>query len=112
MICRLFAVAGIVLMADASGLAAQVPSQFGTCAYWQDQKPDTAKSATVNTRTMYRLGFAGGFVLGIFGDLPRERFSDPSWASLESQFLKGLSEAAQRPAFLVEAFDQKCLDYR
>lgn len=112
MICRVLFVAGTVLLADASGLSAQAPSPFGTCAYWNDQKPDPAKPATVDTRRTYRLGFAAGFVLGVVGDLPAERSSETQWELLQTRYDKGLLEALQRPAFLVDAFDQKCGDYR
>ena len=110
--CRVGVFASLCLLVDAGHLVAQASSQFGTCAYWQDQRPDAAKPATVDTRTTYRLGFAHGFVLGILGDLPTERASDSRWALLESRYDEGLVEALQRPAFLVEAFDQKCGDYR
>jgi hypothetical protein len=88
---------------------AQSSARFGTCAYWQDQK---AKKPTELDSTSYRVGLAHGFVLGILGDLPRESYSDPKWAMLDNQYGKGLVEVLQRPAVLVDAFDQKCGDYR
>jgi hypothetical protein len=61
----------------------------------------------------YRVGFAHAFVFGTLGDLPpREPEADPQWARLQSRYNEGLIEALQRPAFLVDAFDQKCGDYR
>jgi hypothetical protein len=92
-------------------LAAQATSAFGTCAYWQEHKPDL-DGATAIVDKSYRIGFAHGFVFGILGDFPREARSDSGWPVLESRFSEGLIEALQRPAFLVDAFDQKCGDYR
>jgi hypothetical protein len=108
---RAVVLVSIVLFAKAANLPAQVTSAFGTCAYWQEHKPDL-DGATAIVDKSYRIGFAHGFVFGILGDFPREASSDGGWPVLESRFSEGLIEALQRPAFLVDAFDQKCGDYR
>jgi hypothetical protein len=45
-------------------------------------------------------------------DLGAAASTKPGWALLESRYRQGLSVALQRPAFLVDALDQKCGDYR
>jgi hypothetical protein len=97
---------------EPNSLSAQTSTVFGTCAFWQEWKPDPSKPSTVDIRRTYRLGFAAGYTFGLIGDLPREPASDPRWALVQNRFDEGLVEALQRPAFLVDAFDQKCGDYR
>ena len=102
------ACACIALTLSATPVAAQSSSRFGTCAYWQEQKPKDSG----DTKGWYRIGFAHGFVFGVLGDIPSAPESDPRLIALTDRFDRGLAEAAQRPAFLADAFDQKCADYR
>ena len=97
-----------VLLWNASPLQAQTAAAFGTCAFWQEEtRPDDRKSSAGET---YRIGFTHGFVLGMIAP-PGRALSGPS-SVLDNQLQTGLDEALQRPAFLIEAFDQKCGDYR
>jgi hypothetical protein len=93
-------------------LSGQTSASFGTCAFWQEQSPDAAKPASKELLTAYRIGLSHGFVFGLLADLPREAPSDPRWQALEKQHGDGLVEALKHPAFLVDAFDRKCGDYR
>ncbi len=97
---------------NTSQLPGQTSAPFGRCAFWQDHKPDPTKPDVAEFNKAYRIGFAHGFVLGTLGGLPSDAYSDPRWAALEKQYGIGLGEALQRPAFIVDAFDQKCGDYR
>ncbi len=112
MILRTLLIGAVLTSFDASRLSAQTTASFGSCAYWQEQRPDAAKPALMEFRTAFRIGLSHGFVLGVLGDLPQEAFSDPRWQALAKQYGDGLLEALKRPAFLVDAFDQKCGDYR
>lgn len=116
MTVRAFVIAGTILLAGNSGLVAQTTSQFGTCAYWQDQKSKLADPAVGGVHAMYRVGLAHGFVLGIGADLPMAayapRFPGVAWDRLVSRYVDGYVEALKRPAFLVDAFDQKCNDFK
>jgi hypothetical protein len=96
---------------------AQSRSTFGTCGYWQDQKATRDKSpAASGVQQGYRVGFAHGFVLGIDANLPPYISSSSpagaAWQALEDAYMRGYEQALMRPAFLIDAFDQKCSDYR
>jgi hypothetical protein len=94
--------------------SAQSTAGFGTCAFWHDQKPAGKNPIEDPLLEMHRIGYSQGFVVGTVGSLPLNGPppADASWALLRKQWAAGLAEAVNRPAFLVEAFDKKCEDYR
>lgn len=112
MIFRTVALAIALTVLTPNWVATQRSARFGTCAYWQDQKPDPTKPSVAAVLRAYRGGFAQGFALGALGRIPGEPHPDLEWEQLEDKYQKGFVEVLQRPAILVDALDAKCGDYK